>query len=323
MLHIFCGRRTGSIQNDFMDNSIKNVTLSQLKTYIPKELYISVNDDFFIIHIQVDPIQHPEAKLVLGHPCRFDGYIAVCCIAGPVDVAINLQTYVLKERTVVFTMPGSIVRFSEHKIDAKVDLIVFAASKNFMSGVHVDFYKLFDESMKVLNYPYFTIDETTHDTCSKYVALVAQVMKMNLPFAREAVASLVTSMFYVISSKWNDTLQGSRQQSDGSSPRVKLIFQQFLALVKEHHCKERSMGFYADKLCLTPKYLSKLIKQASGRSAPEWIVDFVILEAKNLLKYSDCTIKEIVFKLNFPNQSVFYKFFKSHTGMTPTEYRRS
>ena len=83
------------------------------------------------------------------------------------------------------------------------------------------------------------------------------------------------------------------------------------------------MAFYADKLCLTPKYLSKLIKQASGRSAPDWIDDFVILEAKNLLKYTDLTIKEIVYKLHVPNPSVFFKFFKAHTGLTPSEYRNA
>lgn len=81
------------------------------------------------------------------------------------------------------------------------------------------------------------------------------------------------------------------------------------------------MTFYANKLCLTPKYLSKLVKQASGRSAPDWIDEFVILEAKNMLKYSNMPIKEIVFRLNFPNQSFFYRFFKTHTGMTPSEYR--
>ena len=83
------------------------------------------------------------------------------------------------------------------------------------------------------------------------------------------------------------------------------------------------MAFYADKLCLTPKYLSKLIKQASGRSAPDWIDEFVILEAKNLLKYTDLAIKEIVYKLHFPNQSVFFKFFKAHTGLTPSDYRNA
>ena len=68
---------------------------------------------------------------------------------------------------------------------------------------------------------------------------------------------------------------------------------------------------------------TKVVKNFSGKSAPEWIDAYVILEAKNLLKYSDLAIKEIVYRLNFPNQSVFYKFFKARTGMTPTEYRNS
>ncbi|MBO5978972.1 MAG: AraC family transcriptional regulator [Bacteroidales bacterium] len=74
---------------------------------------------------------------------------------------------------------------------------------------------------------------------------------------------------------------------------------------------------------MSPKYLSKLIKEVSGKSAPEWINAYVMLEDKHLLKYTDISIKEIVFKLNFSNQTVFYKYFKAHTGMTPTEYRNS
>lgn len=316
------GRLGLNSKQHFMDNSIKNVSLAQLRTLIPENLYISVDDDFFIADIQFDPSIQPEDKHALGHPCRFDGYFAVYCIGGSVEVSVNLESYVLGENTVMFSVPGSIVKFSKHGQDP-LRIVLFAASKNFMSGIHVDFYKLFDESMKILSYPYFKLDEQTRSVCQKYVALAAEVLAMDTPVKRESISSLVTSMFYLVSYRWTNTLENSRVQSDTTSPRVKIIFQQFITLVKEHHCQERSMAFYADKLCLTPKYLSKLIKQASGRSAPEWIVDFVILEAKNFLKYSDCTIKEIVYKLNFPNQSVFYKFFKSHTGMTPSEYRRS
>ena len=108
-----------------------------------------------------------------------------------------------------------------------------------------------------------------------------------------------------------------------STGRSRMLFEQFIRLVADYHMQYRNVGFYADKLCLTPKYLSRLIKNATGKSAPEWIDAYVILEAKNLLKYSNNTIKEIVYKLNFPNQSVFYKFFKVRTGMTPSEYRKS
>ena len=136
------------------------------------------------------------------------------------------------------------------------------------------------------------------------------------------MGSLLTSFLYVLVDFWMARLSVAQKQESRSSARMNQVFERFIALVTEYHTTERGMAFYADKLCLTPKYLSKLVKQATGRSAPDWIDSFVILEAKNLLKYSDKTIKEIVFALHFPNQSVFYKFFKAHTGMTPSEYRK-
>ena len=121
---------------------------------------------------------------------------------------------------------------------------------------------------------------------------------------------------------WTDRLSAAKKSEDGTSTRSRIILEDFLLLVRDHHTKERNLSFYADKLYLTPKYLSKLIKSVSGKSAHEWIDSFVILEAKNLLKYSDMSIKAIVYELNFPNQTTFYRFFKTKTGMTPSEYRK-
>ena len=137
----------------------------------------------------------------------------------------------------------------------------------------------------------------------------------------EALGSLVSSLSYYLGSIWSGRLSEAVHKPQSPSVKAKYIYDHFLRLVTDYHTTERNMAFYADKLCLTPKYLSKLVKSVSGRSAPDWIDSFVILESKNLLKYSDLSIKEIVVKLNFPNQSVFYKFFKSHTGKTPSQYR--
>ena len=73
---------------------------------------------------------------------------------------------------------------------------------------------------------------------------------------------------------------------------------------------------------LSPKYFTTLIKKASGQTAADWINHYVILEAKNLLKYSTMNVQEIAYSLNFPNQSFFGKYFKHHTGMTPSQYNR-
>ena len=81
------------------------------------------------------------------------------------------------------------------------------------------------------------------------------------------------------------------------------------------------MGFYARQLCITPKYLTTLIKRISGLSVSEWIDNYVIIGAKTLLKYSTMSIQEIAYYLNFPNQSFFGSYFKRNTGMSPSQYK--
>ena len=83
------------------------------------------------------------------------------------------------------------------------------------------------------------------------------------------------------------------------------------------------MSFYAQQLYITTKYLSNIVKEATGRSAAQWIDEFVILEAKNLLRFSGKTIKQVSYELNFSNQSAFGKYFKLITGMSPSEYIHS
>jgi len=81
------------------------------------------------------------------------------------------------------------------------------------------------------------------------------------------------------------------------------------------------VGFYARQLCITPKYLTTLIKRISGKSVSEWIDNYVILEAKTLLKYSNMSVQEIAYYLNFPNQSFFGSYFKRNAGMSPSQYK--
>ena len=83
------------------------------------------------------------------------------------------------------------------------------------------------------------------------------------------------------------------------------------------------MSFYADKMFLTAKHLSTVVKEISGKTVGEWIDELVILEAKALLNSSSMNIQEIADRLNFANQSFFGKYFKHYTGMSPKEYRKS
>lgn len=100
------------------------------------------------------------------------------------------------------------------------------------------------------------------------------------------------------------------------------LFERFIRAVSESYKEERSVSYYADKMFLTAKHLSTVVKEISGKTAGEWIDSLVVLEAKALLKSSEMSIQEIADELHFANQSFFGKYFKHHTGMSPKEYRR-
>ena len=99
-------------------------------------------------------------------------------------------------------------------------------------------------------------------------------------------------------------------------------FRQLISLLHEHYKTERSVEFYANKMNLTPKHLSRVVRNHSGKSVHQWIDEYVVLEIKNLLKYSDMSIQQISYELNFPNPSFMGQYFKRITGKTPGEYRK-
>jgi AraC-like DNA-binding protein len=128
----------------------------------------------------------------------------------------------------------------------------------------------------------------------------------------------LTLAFYYALTYQSHILSGEVQQSKQS-----ILLERFMKLVQENFREQRDIGFYADKLCLTPKYLSKILKDNSGSSASEWIDNHVVLEAKALLKSTNMTIQQISEELNFPSQSFFGKYFKRVVGVSPKEYRES
>lgn len=299
----------------------RELSIRELRNLFP---YSNVNDnladDLFIAEM------HYESKMdVIEYPCRFHGYLAFFCIEGEFEIEINLKRFTIREGSMCIYTPGNIVRVTgiDPKEKESVHFVVVAISEDLMSSTRFDFSKLYNESLRLLESPCVLTSEEERALCRKYFELIKEVSVLNIPNMRESVSSLISSVFYLMGAMWTERLSAAKHKEDESvSMRSKMILEDFLLLVRDYHTKERSLSFYADKLFLTPKYLSKLIKSVSGKSAHEWIDSFVILEAKNLLKYSDMSIKSIVYELNFPNQTTFYRFFKAKTGMTPSEYRK-
>jgi AraC-like DNA-binding protein len=135
---------------------------------------------------------------------------------------------------------------------------------------------------------------------------------------RHLAAAFVTNVLMLHHHYHNDLIDDI-QGSKGN----RMILDRFMELLSMYHSKERELRFYADKMCITPKYLSNVVRRASGKKATDWISEFVILEAKSLLIYSGQNVQEVSRRLNFPTQSAFGKYFKCQVGMSPSEFIES
>lgn len=171
------------------------------------------------------------------------------------------------------------------------------------------------------NFPFAEISqERLKEAIQLYVMMKHKLMEPDFKY-KSQVARAYLNLF-----KYNG-LQSFIQsnQDNGASKahsRRDEIFNRFIDEVQNHYKQERQVIFYANLLCITPKYLSSVIHEVSGKYATEWIDEYVIFEAKALLKNYNITIKEICQKMNFSTQSMFAKYFKKHTGQTPRDFRK-
>lgn len=138
---------------------------------------------------------------------------------------------------------------------------------------------------------------------------------------REIVVSFLRTFMLLIC----EELLGHEAMSmveDASSTHDKDLFNRFLQMLSEQQLKRQRVSFYADRLHITPKYLSSVSKKVSGKTPMRWITDSVMEDCYVLLRESDLTIKEISNRLGFPNSSFFGQYFREEAGMTPIAYRK-
>jgi AraC-like DNA-binding protein len=100
-----------------------------------------------------------------------------------------------------------------------------------------------------------------------------------------------------------------------------MVFNQFLSLLSHETQKRRQVAYYAERLFISPKYLSKVCRNVSGKSPLRWITDSVMEDSYALLRNTDLTVKEISNRMGFPNSSFFCQYFREQAGITLIEYR--
>ncbi len=170
--------------------------------------------------------------------------------------------------------------------------------------------------------------ETSSHTASDHAFsnLPTRPDKQTFPGPAVHHTEIVRSLINIVLNEIGDIHQrvGPELTGPGSGEEAKKgnhVLFQFKSLLSQHFIEERQVSFYADKLHLTPKYFSTLIKDVSGKTAGAWINEMLVLEARVRLQNPEQSIAQIAYELNFSDPSHFGRFFKKHVGVSPLEYR--
>lgn len=256
---------------------------------------------------------------VFRFPCRIDAFIIGVGTEGETSVSFNLHEFKLKKDSIFIFTPKNVLQVNSQQY-FKADVI--AISPDFMRRINIDIKNMMPLFLKFVENPALTL---TPEESRSMRGMIAQIERETrgpeTHFSFDIVSGLIAATIYKVGDIMYHYLAEHPEGQNNSHNRAEEYFKQFTHLLGEHFREERSVGFYARQLCITPKYLTTLIKRISGQSVSEWIDNYVILEAKTLLKYSTMSIQEIAYYLNFPNQSFFGSYFKRNTGMSPSQYK--
>ena len=266
-------------------------------------------------------------KLIDGemkYPAKLNGYISILCTGGEVTLTVQMNEYTLTENSLLVA-PASVLMFKSCK---NCELYLMAFSSEFAVEMNIDI-KVVIPIVSSLHTSVILrqLDASHTERMKTSFALLhkeytePQGVGVDVSFYREMAMRHMYSV--IIYRLWEfvavvNQVETTPVQKDRSSD----YFKQLVNLLRENYRTERSVEFYANEMNLTPKHLSRVVRTYSGKSVHQWIDDFVVLEIKNLLKYSDMSIQQISYELNFPNPSFMGQYFKRITGKTPGEYRR-
>lgn len=259
-------------------------------------------------------------QLAQSNSIRMDMIVFLFCTQGKVNFNMGTQSFTV--HTDELLCGGPEMSFDDIMFSPDFKAKILCVSTSIIhSLVHTD-KNILNHYFSRRTNPVISIDETGKQLIEYYYSLLK--FRLSLPqrvYYKEAVASLVSAALYDMLGEL-----GEPPSQIGSNSELitqgDMLFQRFIELLTSTNPKPRSVAWYGKQLCVTPKYLSTVVKQSSGKTALKWITDYVVQDIRRLLGYSNISIKEIADTLNFPNISFFGKYTKQHLGCSPTEYRR-
>lgn len=247
---------------------------------------------------------------------NFIAYVIV--LEGSLTLELNTVPYQLEKNCSLFVDRKMVVTGVKHSDDFRCVICALSTDIGF------SFFNksLMQSVMHLLSNPVITMNQDEVDLMLRYYELL--VFKMDHPemnFARETVRDIIRCFAYDLLS--NITKRFNQGDGDDMLRQSDRIFRKFMLLLAENSNVNRSVKSYADELCVSPKYLTSVCRKHSDSTASELIATSVMSRVKQLLLYSDLSIKEVAGEMGFDNLSFFGKYVKKHLGLSPNHYRKA
>ncbi len=289
----------------------KTYDISDISRYFDRKSG-NKNPETYAVYYEVDSaLNRTEA------PIRVLGLTIALCIEGEGEVGIGMKKFSFSKNSLMLLNPNQYV----HSLHSKGPVKIKAIGCN-LEMIESIMPKISNLLPLIIHNPIESISLLSEENSldiQEYMRIIGEKLKtVNSPLKRRKVSNLIQALLCEIIEKHYVSKDGVEKPQT----RKEEILSKFIIEVLMNFRSERSVAFYADRLCVTPKHLSAVAKDITGHTAGELIDHYVIMEAKIMLAETALTIQEISNKLNFANQSFFGKYFKHLAGYSPSEFRK-
>ncbi|MGN0233350.1 MAG: helix-turn-helix domain-containing protein [Bacteroidaceae bacterium] len=262
-------------------------------------------NDFYIYEVSF--------RQPVGYPFKINEYGCCICLEGEASGCIDLMPCNLKPSQMAINAPGQLLE--QHTMSSDFKGVGITMSQGFIKGLGLSYNFQLDRMLREA--PIIELQPSQLEAILVYCRMVNRLLEEERPYQMESLHHLTCAFLYSIGAYLY------KLSADRHCSNEELLMQKFLAEVRTNYHKERKVLSYANRMNISPGHLFTVVKRVSGKSPGDWIDEYVIEEARALLKGTSLTVQQISHELGFPSQSFFGKFFKRVTGVSPKEYREN
>lgn len=280
------------------------------------EISTSYLDEDILIIDNVKVLQHPD-------PVRLKMNMIASCQQGNLRADINGKVVEVMKGDIFICPPNSMIDIVE--VSEDFACTAMCVSNHGMLNILHSHISVWNRAMYVSKVSVLKMNDADMVFYAKFTDLVRLCLDPSFnertswkPFRREIVETLLKSALLAVS---NMLLEGMSQDEVGSSTSD--LFDKFLENLQQSEVKHQPVEYFAQQLCITPKYLSIVCKRHSGKTAIEWITEYTLSDITYYLRSTTKSVKEISGILGFSNTSFFGKYVREHLHMSPLKYRES